>query len=144
MMVLRMDGKFQCGREQYKIISSKQWRFLSSVCTCLGLRILPDSRCVTLGNWFQDIYRHAFYFIGKLLHVSKEFPQPSHFFSGAIWTAFYMVSVQDIRECNIRVTQLCIMCFSNILNVLVSLVICYNMLCYKMNSDITQSRTWIS
>ena len=39
----------------------------------------------------QNVYRHAYLFLGKLLHLTHEFPKPCELFSGAVWTAFYMV-----------------------------------------------------
>ncbi|XP_060078329.1 uncharacterized protein LOC132557819 [Ylistrum balloti] len=54
-----------------------------------GLCIRPTPRCVTLGNWYQDLYYHAYCFLGKLLNISHEFPLPSEVYSGAVWTAFY-------------------------------------------------------
>ncbi len=44
---------------------------------------------------FQDIYRHAFSFIGTILHLTHEFPLPKEFFSGAIFTAFYTISMHE-------------------------------------------------
>ena len=41
----------------------------------------------------QDVYRHAHQFAGCLLHLTHEFPEPWEVFSGAVWTAFYMVSL---------------------------------------------------
>lgn len=43
----------------------------------------------------QDIYRHAYQFLGKLLFLTHEFPEPKNLFSGAVWTAFYMLSVHQ-------------------------------------------------
>ncbi|XP_046370575.2 uncharacterized protein LOC124144991 [Haliotis rufescens] len=53
------------------------------------LRLRPSPRCVTVGNWFQNIYRHAFLFVGKLLYLTHEFPLPKEIFSGSVWTAFH-------------------------------------------------------
>lgn len=63
-----------------------------------GLCILPDGRSLTVANWFQDVYRHAYYFLGKLLGLSEQFPRPCDIFSGAVWTAFYMHSTHRIRH----------------------------------------------
>ncbi|XP_033764261.1 uncharacterized protein LOC117345304 [Pecten maximus] len=57
-----------------------------------GICIRPTPRCVTLGNWFQDLYYHAYCFLGKLLNISHEFPLPSEVYSGAVWTVFYTCS----------------------------------------------------
>ena len=43
----------------------------------------------------QDIYRHAFSFLGKLLHLTHEFPQPKEVYRGAVFTAFYMVMMHE-------------------------------------------------
>ena len=43
----------------------------------------------------QDIYRHAFTFLGKLLHLTHEFPQPKEVYRGAVFTAFYMVMMHE-------------------------------------------------
>ncbi|KAK2161750.1 hypothetical protein LSH36_110g03068 [Paralvinella palmiformis] len=56
-----------------------------------SLCILPTLRCITVGNWFQDIVRHTYLFLAKLLFLSHEFSQPKVLFSGAVWSAFYMV-----------------------------------------------------
>ncbi|XP_064631143.1 uncharacterized protein LOC135489637 [Lineus longissimus] len=57
----------------------------------IGLAIRPSVRCVTIGNWFQAVFRYAFDYIGKILRVSHEFPLPREVFSGSVWTAFYML-----------------------------------------------------
>ena len=50
-------------------------------------------RCFTLYLYFgRNVYRHAYLFLGKLLHLTHEFPKPCELFSGAVWTAFYMVT----------------------------------------------------
>lgn len=49
----------------------------------------PTPRCVSIGSWFQDIYRHAYSFLGELLYLTHEFPLPREIYSGAAWTAFY-------------------------------------------------------
>ena len=40
---------------------------------------------------FQDIYRHAYQFLGCLLYLTHEFPLPKDIFSGSVFSAFYMV-----------------------------------------------------
>lgn len=54
-----------------------------------GICIRPTPRCVTLGSWYQDVYYHAYCYLGKLLNLTHEFPLPSEMFSGAVWTMFY-------------------------------------------------------
>lgn len=49
----------------------------------------PTPRCVSMGTWFQDIYRHAYSFLGQLLYLTHEFPLPKEVFCGSAWTAFY-------------------------------------------------------
>lgn len=58
----------------------------------------PTARCVTIGNWFQDLYRYAYSMLGSLLHLKHEFPQPYELFSGSIWAVMYMVC-QDNTFC---------------------------------------------
>ncbi|XP_052821422.1 uncharacterized protein LOC128246920 [Mya arenaria] len=53
--------------------------------------IRPTVRCVTIGNWMQDVYRHGYHMFGSVLHIRHEFPLPSELFSGSVWTAMYMV-----------------------------------------------------
>ncbi|KAK3609667.1 hypothetical protein CHS0354_035953 [Potamilus streckersoni] len=60
-----------------------------------GLCLRPTPRCVTIGNWFQDIYRHAYSFLGSILYIRHEFPLPKEIFSGSAWTAFYMSCKDD-------------------------------------------------
>lgn len=60
-----------------------------------GIRIRPTPRCLTLGNWYQDLYYHAYCFLGKLLNISHEFPLPSEVYSGAVWTVFYTCSKDE-------------------------------------------------
>ncbi|KAK3087147.1 hypothetical protein FSP39_002294 [Pinctada imbricata] len=55
----------------------------------------PTPRCVTIGNWFQNLYRHAYLFLGRLLFLTQEFPLPHEVISGSTWTAFYMVCKDD-------------------------------------------------
>ncbi|XP_061197623.1 uncharacterized protein LOC133205770 [Saccostrea echinata] len=59
------------------------------------IRLRPTPRCVTMGNWFLDIYRHAYHFLGKLLFLSHEFPLPAEIFCGSAWTCFYMSCKDD-------------------------------------------------
>ncbi|OWF45827.1 uncharacterized protein LOC110456509 isoform X3 [Mizuhopecten yessoensis] len=54
-----------------------------------GICVRPTPRCVTLGSWYQDLYYHAYCFLGKLLSISHEFPLPCEAYSGAVWTVFY-------------------------------------------------------
>ncbi|XP_053379809.1 uncharacterized protein LOC123527654 [Mercenaria mercenaria] len=56
-----------------------------------GIVLKPTVRCVTIGNWFQDLYRHAYSMLGSLLHLKHEFPLPSEIFSGSVWAVVYMV-----------------------------------------------------
>lgn len=51
----------------------------------------PTARCVTIGNWFMDLYRHAYSMLGSLLYLQHEFPLPSEIFSGSVWAVVYMV-----------------------------------------------------
>ena len=53
------------------------------------IALRPTPRCASISSWFQDIYRHAYDFLAKLLYLTKEFPLPKEIFSGAAWTAFY-------------------------------------------------------
>ncbi|WAR13841.1 hypothetical protein MAR_003946, partial [Mya arenaria] len=53
--------------------------------------IRPTVRCVTIGNWIQDVYRHGYHMFGSVLHIRHEFPLPRELFSGSVWTAMYMV-----------------------------------------------------
>ncbi|KAL4221714.1 Protein asteroid 1 [Mactra antiquata] len=55
----------------------------------------PTVRCVTILNWFQDLYRHAYSMLGSLLHLKHEFPLPSDLFSGSVWAMMYMVAQDD-------------------------------------------------
>ncbi|CAH1774513.1 unnamed protein product [Owenia fusiformis] len=57
---------------------------------CIAVR--PSIRAITLGNWFQDIYRHAYDFLAKVLFLSHEFCKPREIFSGSTWLAFYTVT----------------------------------------------------
>ncbi|XP_064642315.1 uncharacterized protein LOC135496760 [Lineus longissimus] len=63
-----------------------------------GLGICPSVRCVTLGNWFQDLYRHAYEFLAKILLISHECPTPKEIFNGSVWTAFYMTGRPDFSR----------------------------------------------
>ncbi|XP_013382983.1 uncharacterized protein LOC106153553 [Lingula anatina] len=84
--------------------------FLSVLATAFGwehhkdqwyqnIAIRPSSRCVTIGNWFQALYRYAYNFLGQMLYLNQEFPPPHEIFAGARWTAFYMIMYpQDIYE----------------------------------------------
>lgn len=77
------------------------------------LAIRPTPRCVTIGNWFQDLYRYAYSFLGSLLFLQHEFPPPSEIFCGSAWTAFYMcccdqnfyMALKDVSQDNLRETQ---------------------------------------
>ncbi|KAH3779765.1 uncharacterized protein LOC127841801 [Dreissena polymorpha] len=60
-----------------------------------SMAICPTVRCVTIGNWMQDLYRHAHLMLGSVLHVRHEFPLPSELFSGSVWTAMYMVAQDE-------------------------------------------------
>ncbi|WAR13840.1 hypothetical protein MAR_003945 [Mya arenaria] len=57
--------------------------------------IRPTVRCVTIGNWMQDVYRHGYNMFGSVLHIRHEFPLPSELFSGSVWTAMYMACQDD-------------------------------------------------
>lgn len=57
-----------------------------------SIPIRPTVRCVTIFSWFQNVYRHAYAMLGSLFHLKHEFPLPSEMFSGAVWTAIFMVS----------------------------------------------------
>lgn len=46
---------------------------------------------------YQDVYRHAFLFLGKLLYLTHEFPLPEEIYSGSVWTCFYMCSKDDSK-----------------------------------------------
>lgn len=59
------------------------------------IQIRPTPRCVSIGNWFLDVYRHAFLFLGKLLYLTHEFPLPEEIYSGSVWTCFYMCCKDD-------------------------------------------------
>ncbi|WAR13844.1 hypothetical protein MAR_003949 [Mya arenaria] len=52
--------------------------------------IRPSIRCVNIGNWMQDVYRHGYQMFGSVLHIGHEFPLPSELFSGSVWAALYM------------------------------------------------------
>ncbi|KAK7486149.1 hypothetical protein BaRGS_00022615 [Batillaria attramentaria] len=54
--------------------------------------VCPDPRCVSIAAVFQDIYRHAFSFLGTVLHLTHEFPLPREIFSGSMWTILYALS----------------------------------------------------
>lgn len=54
--------------------------------------ICPDPRCVSIAAQFQDIYRHAYSFLGNVLHLTHEFPLPGEIFSGSMWTVLYALS----------------------------------------------------
>lgn len=45
----------------------------------------------------QDVYRHAFLFLGKLLYLTHEFPLPEEIYSGSVWTCFYMCCKDDSK-----------------------------------------------
>ncbi|XP_076451620.1 uncharacterized protein LOC143287487 [Babylonia areolata] len=75
--------------------------FLALVATAFGptsnsawqdMRICPDPRCVAIAGVFQDVYRHAYMFLGSILHLSHEFPLPREIFSGSKWTVLYALS----------------------------------------------------
>ena len=48
----------------------------------------------------QAIYRYAYEFLGKLLYLSHEFPPPKDVFSGAVFSAFYIVNAQPSKFLN--------------------------------------------
>lgn len=48
--------------------------------------------------YFQDIYRHAFLFLGSVLHLKHEFPLPKEIFSGSMWTVLYALSSTPERS----------------------------------------------
>ncbi|KAL8584107.1 hypothetical protein ACOMHN_011722 [Nucella lapillus] len=75
--------------------------FLALAATVLGqskdsawqdMRLCPDPRCVAIASVFQDIYRHAYLFLGSVLHLTHEFPLPREIFSGSRWTVLYALS----------------------------------------------------
>ncbi|KAI0220980.1 5'-3' exoribonuclease 1 [Lamellibrachia satsuma] len=71
-----------------------------------SLPLSPSVRCVTLASWFQAVYRHAYYYFGKLLYLSHEFPAPKDIFSGAVWTAFYLAYTQEGQQyCHIHIRE---------------------------------------
>ncbi|WAR13843.1 hypothetical protein MAR_003948 [Mya arenaria] len=55
-----------------------------------AMEIRPSIRCVNIGNWMQDVYRHGYQMFGSVLHIGHEFPLPSELFSGSVWAALYM------------------------------------------------------
>lgn len=57
--------------------------------------IPPSARCITIYNWFQDIYRYAYVFLGSLLYLQHEFPKPEEIFSGSVWVVYH-------RSCDIN------------------------------------------
>nr|XP_022344001.1 uncharacterized protein LOC111137058 [Crassostrea virginica] len=59
------------------------------------IQLRPTPRGVSIGNWFLDVYRHAYHFLGKLFFLTHEFPSPEEIYSGAVWTCFYMCSKDD-------------------------------------------------
>ncbi|KAK7094195.1 uncharacterized protein [Littorina saxatilis] len=78
--------------------------FLALVATAFGaskdsawqdMRICPDPRCISIAGQFQDIYRHAYLFLGSALHLKHEFPLPKEIFSGSMWTVLYALSGAD-------------------------------------------------
>ncbi|XP_052821440.1 uncharacterized protein LOC128246923 isoform X2 [Mya arenaria] len=56
-----------------------------------AMSIRPSIRCVNIGNWMQDVYRHGYQMFGSVLHIRREFPLPGELFSGSVWAALYMV-----------------------------------------------------
>ncbi|KAI0215941.1 hypothetical protein LSAT2_031992 [Lamellibrachia satsuma] len=78
-----------------------EYEFLALV--AMSLPLSPSVRCVTLASWFQAVYKHAYYYFGKLLYLSDEFPAPKDIFSGAVWTAFYLVYTREGQQyCHIH------------------------------------------
>ncbi|CAL1530181.1 unnamed protein product [Lymnaea stagnalis] len=53
-------------------------------------KFVPSVRCVTVENWFQALYRHAYAFLGNVLGIAHEFPTPKELFSGGTFVALYM------------------------------------------------------
>lgn len=56
------------------------------------IRVSPDPRCISIAGVFQDIYRHAYVFLGSVLFLKPEFPLPKEAFSGSMWTVLYALT----------------------------------------------------
>lgn len=61
-----------------------------------GLQLDPSLRGITILNWFQNLYRHAYHFLGSLLHLKHEFPEPKEVVSGAVFCAFYSLCTRQM------------------------------------------------
>ncbi|XP_041378105.1 uncharacterized protein LOC121390373 [Gigantopelta aegis] len=81
-------------KEFFALVAMVYGRCDESLFQPIDLR--PVTRCVTLGNWFQDIYRHAHQFLGKILYLTHEFPLPKEIFSGSVWTVFFVCSTDEL------------------------------------------------
>lgn len=84
-----------------KCLNITQSEFFALAAVALGIPkenawqsipICPDRRGVTIASLFQNIYRHAFSFLGTLLSISDEFPLPHEVFSGSMWSTLYALS----------------------------------------------------
>ncbi|WAR13846.1 hypothetical protein MAR_003951 [Mya arenaria] len=88
-------------RQNLQVIKDEFLALVAMVMGCLdekkyqAIVIRPTVRCVTIGNWMQDVYRHGYNMFGSVLYIRKEFPKPSELFSGAVWTAMYMACQDD-------------------------------------------------
>ncbi|GAB1601078.1 hypothetical protein Ahia01_000386000 [Argonauta hians] len=56
----------------------------------------PPLRCIIINNWMQDIYHHAYNYIGSTLFIRDEFPKPHTLFSGSTWVIFYLSFCSEI------------------------------------------------
>lgn len=69
------------------------------------IALRPTPRCASIASWFQDIYRHAYSFLGELLYLTKELPLPKEIFSGAAWTAFYTCCKDETNQVPMDILQ---------------------------------------